>query len=258
MTAGPGSGSGPDDARPAYDPLPVLARVRASAARVVATVAAMTPADCAAPSLLPGWTRGHVCAHLEANASSLVNLLTWARTGVETPQYASPEARDAFIEAHAGRSPAEHAAAMAAADDALADAVRAMPADAWSTVLTWRGGATRPASAVLGARLQETEIHHVDLGLAYAPAHWHDDFTTSVLDNVATAFGRREPVPAFDLLAVDSERRWQLGPAPAPTVVQGPQAALLAWVTGRSAGDGLVAHGADGAVTALPVPPTWL
>src|SRR5947209_4673969 len=34
------------------------------------------------PSLLPGWTRGHVLAHLARNADALVNLLTWARTGV--------------------------------------------------------------------------------------------------------------------------------------------------------------------------------
>ena len=50
------------------------------------------------PSLLPDWSRRHVLAHVANNADALINLLTWARTGVETPMYASQEARDAGIE----------------------------------------------------------------------------------------------------------------------------------------------------------------
>ena len=48
----------------------------------------------AGPSLLPGWSRGHVLTHLARNADGAVNLLTWARTGVETPQYVSQEQRE--------------------------------------------------------------------------------------------------------------------------------------------------------------------
>src|SRR6478736_10225108 len=43
----------------------------------------------AEPTALSGWTRAHVVAHVAANAEALVNLATWARTGVETPMYAS-------------------------------------------------------------------------------------------------------------------------------------------------------------------------
>ena len=63
----------------------------------------------AAPSLLPGWSRAHVVAHVAGNAVALLNLLTWARTGVETPMYADDAARNADIErwrlAEQGRSP---------------------------------------------------------------------------------------------------------------------------------------------------------
>ncbi|MCR8526173.1 maleylpyruvate isomerase N-terminal domain-containing protein, partial [Escherichia coli] len=44
------------------------------------------------PSRLPDWSRAHVVAHLARNADALGNLLTWARTGVETPMYPSREA----------------------------------------------------------------------------------------------------------------------------------------------------------------------
>ena len=78
--------------------------------RLIATVARLSDADVAAPSRLPGWTRGHVLAHLARNADSQVNLLTWARTGVETPQYPDLETRDAEIEAGAPRPAKEQLA----------------------------------------------------------------------------------------------------------------------------------------------------
>ena len=46
----------------------------------------------AAPSGLPGWTRAHVLTHVARNADAMINLLTWARTGVPTPAYASDAA----------------------------------------------------------------------------------------------------------------------------------------------------------------------
>jgi maleylpyruvate isomerase len=57
----------------------------------------LTDEEFGGPSLLPGWTRAHVLAHLAGNADAQVNFLTWARTGVETPPYASDEARDQEI-----------------------------------------------------------------------------------------------------------------------------------------------------------------
>ena len=59
--------------------------------------------------LLPGWTVGHVLTHVARNADAYTNLLTWARTGVETPAYASPEAREALLRAFSEvRRPAVH------------------------------------------------------------------------------------------------------------------------------------------------------
>src|SRR6476660_6696260 len=96
--------------------LTLQAELAASTARFLATAASLTEDDVAAPSLLPGWSRGHVLAHVAGNADSHINLLTWARTGVETPQYPTGAAREAGIEAGAGRTPAEHVAELAAAN----------------------------------------------------------------------------------------------------------------------------------------------
>ena len=79
------------------DPAVLRGRVDESTGRLLAGTAAVTDAQAREPSLLPGWTRGHLLTHLARNADGLRNLLTWARTGVMTPQYHSAAARDEDI-----------------------------------------------------------------------------------------------------------------------------------------------------------------
>src|SRR3954447_15386973 len=99
---------------------------------VARLVDGLTDDDLAAPSGLPDWSRAHVVAHLARNADALVNLLTWARTGAETPMYRSREERDAGIAATAEQLPAELRADYAAACARLAVAIETMPASAWT------------------------------------------------------------------------------------------------------------------------------
>ncbi len=241
-----------------FDPTADLNEVQAATDRFSSSISGLDAEAFAAPSLLPGWTRGHVCAHLAGNADGLTNLLTWARTGVETPMYPPGDERARAIEAAAGRSPAEHAGAVRSSAAAFAHEVAELPLDRWDVEVTWRGGAVTPVRAVLWARLREIEIHHVDLDLAYAPARWTDEFSAHVMANATSAFQRGDPAPAFDLHATDTDQRWQLGEQPAEVTVSGAQAALLAWLIGRSSGDGLSVDGPGGHGTPLPVPPDWI
>ncbi|BBC38326.1 hypothetical protein SGFS_096200 [Streptomyces graminofaciens] len=71
----------------------VLEWVGDGQARLQEAVDALPPHAVAEPSALPGWTRGHLLTHLARNADALVNLLTWARTGVRTPMYTTPDQR---------------------------------------------------------------------------------------------------------------------------------------------------------------------
>jgi maleylpyruvate isomerase len=89
---------GPDPAALRGD----LDEMAASTDRLLATVDGLDDAALRAPSLLPGWTRAHVLTHIARNADGLVNLVTWARTGEETPMYASTQARDTAIAATGG------------------------------------------------------------------------------------------------------------------------------------------------------------
>src|SRR5690606_1903973 len=58
-------------------------------------LAELSDDDFDGPSLLPGWDRRHVIAHVGYNARALTHLTEWAATGVETPMYPTPEARNA-------------------------------------------------------------------------------------------------------------------------------------------------------------------
>src|SRR5690349_18912052 len=115
---------------------------------VAGLVERLTDDELAAPSALPDWSRAHVVAHLARNADALVNLLDWARTGVETPMYPSREARDAGIEATVALPPAELRADYAAACARFAEAVEATPAEAWTATLRNMQGRELPASDV--------------------------------------------------------------------------------------------------------------
>ena len=60
-------------------------------------LAELSDDDLEADSLLDGWTRKHLVAHVGYNAAALCRLMDWAATGVETPMYPSAEHRDREI-----------------------------------------------------------------------------------------------------------------------------------------------------------------
>ncbi len=122
-------------------------RVEEAAKRLEQTAAETTDDQARAPSQLPDWSRGHVLTHLARNADGLRNLLVWARTGVETPQYPSVQARNDGIEAGAGRRAAELAADIAeSAAQFAAEAARLSGADWTVQVAGVRAADTRPGS----------------------------------------------------------------------------------------------------------------
>ncbi|WP_432987446.1 maleylpyruvate isomerase family mycothiol-dependent enzyme [Dactylosporangium sp. CA-233914] len=211
------------------DPLVLHPELKRATARLITTVESLDDDALAAPSLCPGWTRGHVVSHLARNADAYCNLLTWARTGVRTPAYAGPEARDADIEAGSSRPAAAQLADLIAASSRLATAIDALPAEAWPAIIAMPSGTGVPAARLVWSRICEVELHHVDLDAGYAPADWPDSFPTRLLHDPAT--------PRAATLATEDGTVLLTVPS-APTVT-GPVHLLAAWLSGRSAGKGL-------------------
>ncbi|WP_446210553.1 maleylpyruvate isomerase family mycothiol-dependent enzyme [Micromonospora sp. IBSANI012] len=235
------------------DPLLLTGEVDDATARLLRAAAALDDADVAAPSLLPGWTRGHVLAHLARNADGFVNLLTAARTGEPIPMYASPEARAADIEAGASRPPAAHLDDLRHSAERFAEAVAAMPVEAWSATVQTRRGPWKAAMLVWG-RLREIEVHHVDLDVSYRAADWPAAFAHHLLHEVGGGLAARTDVPAMVLRFDGSRHELVVGEREGAPLVSGPVAELAAWLIGRSRGEALTVT-PDGP---LPTPPEWI
>ncbi|MFC4532814.1 maleylpyruvate isomerase N-terminal domain-containing protein [Sphaerisporangium dianthi] len=198
--------------------------------RLLATTAALPGSDITAPSLLSGWTRGHVLTHIARNADSHVNLVTWAKTGVYTPQYPTREARETEIAQGAGRSAEEQHADIAESAARLEAAIAAMPEEAWAASVRDMSGGEHPAWYILVRRIREVEIHHVDLDAGRTWAGWPEAFVWRELHDALATWPRdQSPVAAVHA----GDRSWAgLGEGPE---VEGAPAAVLAWVTGRLA-----------------------
>ncbi len=238
---------------PPPDPLADLEAVRAATERLLRTVEAMDPAQRSLPSLCADWSRADVVAHLTRNADSLLNLLVWARTGEETPGYASAEARAEGIRTSAALSAEQAALELREASVRLQSAGETLPTEAWDApvVLVVAGsGRETVARAVPWQRHKEVEIHHVDLDLDYTPAHWPADFTERMLEEAVTSMSARPGVAGFTVRSSDTGEEARVGGG--STLVSGPSAALVAWLLGRSSGDGLHVEGGD-----LPALPAW-
>jgi maleylpyruvate isomerase len=241
-----------DPADPAGAAASLLVMVGAATGLLRQSAERLSDQQAREPSLLPGWSRGHVLAHVARNADSLRNLLIWARTGVETPQYSHPGERAEGIEAGAGRPSAELLADLDASSAAL-DAEAARLADtAWQAQVRGTGGNEHPAWYILWRRLTEVELHHVDLDLGYTAADWPQPFAAYGLEQVAANFAGPNS-PAVLLRSSDAPVVAQIGPTGAPLVctVTGPVRSLLAWLAGRSSGVGLTAE-PPGPLPALP------
>lgn len=235
------------------DPLLLTGEVDAATDRLLRTAATLDDTGLAAASLLPAWSRGHVLAHLARNADGFVNLLVAARTGEPIPMYASAAARDADIEAGAARPPAAHLDDLRRSAVRFAEAVAAMPVEAWAATVQTRRGPW-PAAMLVWGRLREIEVHHVDLDAGYRPADWPEAFGHRLLHEVVGDLAGRADVPPMVLRFDGSRHELVVGDRTAAPTVTGAAPELAAWLIGRSPGTVLTVA-PDGP---LPQPPEWI
>ncbi len=205
-----------------------LAGARAAHRRLIDGLAGLDDVVARRPSLLPGWTVGHVLAHLARNADSHIRLLDAGALGEVADQYEGGAAgREAEIERDAGRPAAELVADVAATADALEQRWATMPVDRWSGE-----GRTSLGPVVLRdlpfRRWREVEVHRVDLGLGATVDDWPTAYVRLELVRMEMLWAARRPMGLTSL------------PTPALAL---PPARRLAWLLGRADVDGLPTAG---------------
>lgn len=205
------------------------------------------------PSRLPGWDRRHVIAHVGYNARALSRLVEWARTGVPTPMYASPQARTSEIDAGATLTPVElrklHHQTLAT----LAAGWRDLPADRWGHPVRTAQGRTVPASVTPWMRIREVWLHAVDLNNGGRVEDFPPEVVDRLLADITSWWARSADAVDLALEPTDRVVPDLVGTSSGAgaVVVRGTAAQLVGWASGR---------GGDVATsTGVPVvAPRWL
>lgn len=223
--------------------------------RLVETVHGMNDTAARAPSRLPGWSRAHVVTHLARNADGLVNLLTWARTGVEHPMYASRTDRDADVAKGAIRPHRLLAEDLVAASQRFAHAAGNLADAAWTTRVANLRGTAFYAAEIPWMRVREVWLHLVDLDTGVEIGDVPDELVENLLDDAVRQLAERSDVPPLQVeadLPDGNQRTWEVRDNQLDIVaatVRGDGRDLLGWLTGRGQGANLAG--------ALPVLPPW-
>ncbi|MFI8291092.1 maleylpyruvate isomerase family mycothiol-dependent enzyme [Streptomyces sp. ms191] len=205
-----------------------LASVREATERLLDAAASWDNAALAEASRLPGWTRGHLLAHIARNADALVNVLEGR------PMYADAATRDRDIERDASR-PLDVQLADVRESAERFQAVGRAPAD-WDRVVELRNGVTDRAARVPFRRWVEVALHHVDLGVGYELADLPEEFVLREIDFLADRWSGRPEVPPVTLRLGYEENSpsWHTGGDKGdPVVLGGTRAELLGWLSGR-------------------------
>ena len=220
----------------------------------------LSDADLDGGSLLPGWSRRHVTAHIGYNARAIARLIEWAATGVETPMYASPAVRNHEIDFGATLSPIalrnlfDHSAVH------LNVEWRDLPADAWNHTVKTAQGRLVPASETVWMRTREVWLHAVDLDNGATFADIPAPVLERLLGDITGAWHTRGTDRDLVVKVTGTDLTFGDTGAQSPTVVSGPPAAVAAWAAGRS-NSGVNAIGPGASATAgspVPAAPKWI
>ncbi|MFJ1654530.1 maleylpyruvate isomerase N-terminal domain-containing protein [Streptomyces sp. NPDC088337] len=156
-------------------------------------VAGLDEAGFSAPSVLPEWTRGHLVAHVAANADALCNLVHWAATGEETPMYASAEERAAGIAKGPALSADQLRSWLTTSAHRLAEGLDGLTDEQWQQKVVTAQGRTVPATELPWMRAREVCVHAVDLGAGVVTfADLPKGFLTALVAEISAKRGLTE------------------------------------------------------------------
>ncbi|WP_028268263.1 MULTISPECIES: maleylpyruvate isomerase family mycothiol-dependent enzyme [Micrococcaceae] len=219
----------------------------------------LSDADLDGPSLLPGWTRRHVTAHIGYNARAIARLIEWAATGVETPMYASTEVRDHEINFGATLPPIalrhlfDHSAVH------LNVEWRDLPADSWHHKVKTAQGRTVPAEETVWMRTREVWTHAVDLDNGATFSDIPAPVLERLLGDITGAWKTRGTDTGLLIKVTGPQPELEFGSTgpDTPLVISGPLAGVARWATGRGT-DGVTATRNEAPLAQTPGAPKWI
>jgi maleylpyruvate isomerase len=182
----------------------------ASHAALTEFLRSLDPVDPARPTMLDGWTVGHVLTHIARNADGIVSMLD----GFEQYPHGA-EGRNRDIETGSRRSWAELLDDVTSTSATLDARLSEHDVD-WSGTVTMLPG-VRPKASLPLMRQREVEVHRADLGLGYGFADMPGDYVRRDLRLMGMFWQARKPMGLTPLpdaaLALDPPTRlsWMMG-----------------------------------------------
>jgi maleylpyruvate isomerase len=233
-----------------------------SQAAVVRSVRSLTDVRMRGSSLLPGWSRDMLVAHLRYGADAAMRGIEGARTGGDTLMYPGGEdQRSAEIESGAGRATAQLLAELADACARIETTFANLPAPAWDALVLTRRGPI-PVREVLLQRWLDVEVHHVDLDVDYPISRWPAALVETYLPRLVGMLpalrsrpdADRSTTGSWHLHRSDGQGEWTVYADAqhvsimnrhehADCAIRGSGRSLLALLLGRPHGDDLSVHG---------------
>jgi maleylpyruvate isomerase len=207
--------------------LVALNDVKTAAARLNSVLADLDDDTARADSGLPGWSRGHVVTHIANFSEAMTRQVEEALQGrlVEVYDGGRP-ARDAGIEAGAGRPAAELKQHALEATTALIAAWDKVGPDDWERPVMHRNS---NLTAAIDATWRELAVHTVDLALEPTADEWPKEFCLHLLDFLRA----RTPEDIHLILRATDGPTWETGTGE-DVVLTGTLTALTAWYAGRT------------------------
>ncbi|GMU77259.1 MAG: hypothetical protein AMXMBFR46_00600 [Acidimicrobiia bacterium] len=189
--------------RPDY----VIDACRVGHRRLVGAMAPLSAEELQSPSLLPGYTRRHVVAHVINKTKAHIWLFGGPPAGEVRRLHPDGYDADRAAEAGAARSTGELLTDLAQSFEQLEAAWDTLTDGMWTQAGIMTAG-LRTMPEIVVHHLRNVEVHSVDLDIGYRPSDWPAVFVETELPKRLNALPHR--AEHVDLLA------WLLGRAPAP------------------------------------------
>ncbi|YCK80414.1 maleylpyruvate isomerase family mycothiol-dependent enzyme [Arthrobacter sp. D3-18] len=203
------------------------AELHKAADTVTRLLSKMDKSSVAEPSELPGWTRGHVLAHLAGISNAMARQLEYARRGETVELYdGGMDGRTKAIELAAGHSLDQHRVSVTTSVGAAISAFDALGSSDWQARIAYRDGTVFDGGLALW---RELTIHAADLGMGYGPETWSRPFCEHLIGFLAA----RVPESFKFVLQPTGLPQLSIGTGGTSIAITGMLTDIAAWLAGR-------------------------
>lgn len=216
----------------ALAPLAEVRKVKLEATqRLLGDTIALSERAWQQPSGLPGWTRAHVATHVARNADAFVRAVDSVLMGRRGLMYDSDEDRDLAIERGSERSGLDLQIDLDTSAGKLNRRFNVLDAVPGDLMVELNPGQLLRSDLLPLVRLNEVVLHHIDLRCGFEASSVQPMTARWLLEWNVLNF---KPARGTSVrLIAESGFNAELGSTWPTTVVAGPDALLLGWLTGR-------------------------